>query len=347
MSGDEAPAVTPPPEHHEEKSEKRDKGTPAWIELAKVLALPLVTLVLGYWFNSSLNERQQIDNNVRLYAEMMGRREEADSNLRKDMFNSILNTFMAKDPNSKLTPEEQIRQQILSLELLAYNFHESLDIGPLFKDVERRIPRDSTGKAPNAELQGRLESVALQVIEHQLTALSDVGMVERGDALPEKIKDFQAHIMFGAHAIPDPNVKPGEGPSRLCLSEEATDRSRHYRQFKLELINYVPDRREVQVHLYVSQPLSEAECKQNNLDLEGKREVDTNFYVGLFDFPMIDNTRLSGGDRCAVSLTALNPGVVSLTLAYFPASRASLKDKPYYDEVIRDLVRNPESRKAK
>jgi hypothetical protein len=28
-----------------------------------------------------------------------------------------------------------------------------------------------------------------------------------------------------------------------------------------------------------------------------------------------------------------------VTLAYFPASRASLKDKPYYDEVIRDLVR--------
>src|SRR5512138_2030409 len=196
MADDEAPAVTPPPDAHEGK-EKSVKGTPAWIELVKVLALPLVTLVLGYWFNSSLNERQQIDNNVRLYAEMMGRREEADSNLRKDMFNSILNTFMAKDPNLKTSPEEQIRQQILSLELLAYNFHESLDIGPLFKDVERRIPNDAKG--PNSELQGRLESVALQVIEHQLTALSDVGMVERGDALPEKIKDFQAHIMFGAH----------------------------------------------------------------------------------------------------------------------------------------------------
>src|SRR5262245_3267981 len=333
-----------PVEQPKASEEERQHPWP-WIELAKVLALPLVTLVLGYWFNSSLNERQQVESNIRLYAEMMGRREEADSNLRKDMFNSILNTFMARDPASRLSSEEVIRRQILSLELLAYNFHESLDIGPLFKDVERRIALEE--RDTNAELRGRLESVALQVIEHQLTALSDVGMVERGDALPEKIKDFQAHIMFGAHTIPDPNVKPGEGPSRLCLSEEATDRSRHYRQFKLELINYIPERRGVQVHLYVSQPLTEVECKQNNLDLEGRREVDTNFYVGLFDFPMIDNTRLSGGDRCAVSLTALNPGVMSLALAYFPASRASLKDKPYYDEVIRDLVREPESRKAK
>ena len=54
---------------------------------------------------------------------------------------------------------------------------------------------------------------------------------------------------------------------------------------------------------------------------------------------MIDNTRLSGSERCAVSLTALNPNVVSLTLSYFPASRASRKDKPYHDEVMRDLVR--------
>ena len=334
MSESDVPAVTPPPD----PPSGDGKHQWPWIELVKVLALPLVTLVLGYWFNASLNERQQIDNNIRLYAEMMGRREEADSNLRKDMFNSILTTFMSKDPATKISDEEEIRQQILSLELLAYNFHESLDIAPLFKDVERRIRSIAKGSDP--ELQRRLESVALQVIEHQLTALSDVGTVERGDALTEKIKDFQAYIMFGMRAIPDPKVKPGEGASRLCLSMEATDRARHYRQFVLELIAYNEMAREVQVRQYVSKPLTQEECQRPDLDLEANREVDTNFQVGLFDFPMIDNTRLSGSERSSVSLTALNPNVVSLTLAYFPASRASLKDKPYYDEVIRDLVRD-------
>ena len=328
----EGPIPTPPPS---------SEGKRSWvIDLIKVLALPLVTLVLGYSFNSSLNERQQIDNNVRLYAEMMGRREEADSNLRKDMFNSILNTFMAKDPASRVTPEEQIRQQILSLELLAFNFHESLDIAPLFKEVNRRIPQNSSA---NVELRGRLESVALQVIEHQLTALSDVGSVERGDALPGKIKELQAHIMFGARAIADPGVKPGEGPSRVCLSAEANNGERRYRQFLLELIGYTEEAHEVQVRLYASKPLTAEQCQQPTLDLEGQREIDTNFVVDLFDFPMIDNTRLSGSERCAVSLTALNPNIVSVSLAYFPSSRASLKDKPYYDEVIRDLVRERQS----
>jgi hypothetical protein len=145
--------------------------------------------------------------------------------------------------------------------------------------------------------------------------------------------------MFGMRAIPNPNVKPGEGAATLCMSMEATDRTRHYRQFKLELINYNAVTREVQVRLYVSQLLSQEECQRPDLDQEAKREVDTNFQVGLFDFPMIDNTRLSGSERSSVSVTALNPNVVSVSLAYFPASRASLKDKPYYDEVIRDLVR--------
>jgi hypothetical protein len=308
-----------------------------WIDLLKILALPLVTLVVGYWFNSTLTERQQTESNIRLYAEMMGRREEADSNLRKDMFNSILATFMARDPAARLSSEETIRRQILSLELLAYNFHESLDIAPLFKDVERRIALEE--RDANAELRGRLQSVALQVIEHQLTALSDVGMVERGDALPQKIRDFQAHIMFGTRAIADPEVKPGEGASRLCLSMEAADGLRHYRQFKLELIGLNETAREVQVHLYVSQLLTAEQCRQTSLDVESNKEVDTNFIVGLFDFPLIDNTRLSGGERTSVSLTALNPNVLSVALAYFPASRASLKDKPYYDEVMRELRR--------
>jgi hypothetical protein len=192
-------------------------------------------------------------------------------------------------------------------------------------------------------LRARLESVALQVIEHQLTALSDVGTVERGDALPDKIRDLQAHIMFGARAIADPNVRPGEGASRVCLSMEATNGMRHYRQFVLELIGYNPGAHEVQVRLYVSKTLTEDQCRQATLDLEGQREIDTNFVVGLFDFPMIDNTRLSGSERCSVSLTVLNPNVVSVALAYFPASRASLKDKPYYDEVIRELVRERQS----
>ena len=346
-------STAPPGQPGQEQAPAKTEGKAIThlIELIKVLALPLVTLVVGYWFNTSIDQRQQESNNMRLYLELVGRREEADSTLRKDMFNSILSTFMTRDV--KLPPAQQIRQEILSLELLAHNFHESLDIGPLFKDVARRIPLQGVTKnnpkdaaQEISELRGRLESVAQEVIEHQLTALSDTGTVERGSTLPDRIKEGKAFVMFGANTVPDPELPPGESVSRVCLSMEVTDTQRHYRQFRLDVLDYDPAVREVYVGLYVSKALTEAQCRQPHLDLEGNKEIDTTFWVGVFDFPMIDSTRLSNDERCAVSVTALNPSVLSLAAVYFPGSRASLKDKPYYDEVLRQLVPNRQDRQS-
>ena len=325
------------PQEPAPEKEAGGKARP-FIELVKVLALPLVTLVLGYWFNASLNERQQMDTNTRLYIEMQGRREEADSNLRKDMFNSILATFMTRDPALRITSEEVIRQQTLSLELLAANFHESLDIAPLFKDVERRIGLEQ--RSTNTELRQRLEAVAIQVIERQLTTMADVGSVERGDAMASKLNEpgSATYVIFGARAVPNPTVNPGEGTSRLCLSMKADDGSTHYRQFTLDVTGLDERQREVMVRLVITKPISNEQCHQAALDLVANGEVDTNFSVGLFDFPMIDNTRLSNNQRAAVALIALTPNVLSLKVAYFPSSRASLKDKPYYEEMTRQLV---------
>lgn len=307
------------------------------IELVKVLALPLVTLVLGYWFNASLNERQQMDTNTRLYIEMQGRREEADSNLRKDMFNSILEQFMTRDPSIPISSEEVIRRQTLSLELLAANFHESLDIAPLFKDVERRFALEE--RSTNDELRQRLESLALRVIERQLTTMADVGSVESGAmALTLNAPNSAAYLIFGARTVPNPAINPGQGTPRLCLTMQADDGSTHYRQFSLEVTGLNERQREVKVRLVVTKPITPEQCHQPVLDLVDAGEVDTNFSVGLFDFPMIDNTRLSNNQRAAVSLIALTPDVLSLKVAYFPSSRASLKDKPYYEEMTRQLV---------
>jgi hypothetical protein len=68
------------------------------------------------------------------------------------------------------------------------------------------------------------------------------------------------------------------------------------------------------------------------------------FDVGWYDFPMIDNTRLANGLRCAVTLSAFSPALADLTTVCFPGEYASLKDRPYYDEVIRKLQESSEIR---
>ena len=321
-----------------EAASKPEEKPSTRMDFLKAVAMPLVTLILGFWFNASLNTRQARENNYRMYAEMMGRREEADSLLRKDMFNSILGTFMSKDQKSNMSLDQQLDLNVLNLELLASNFHESLDIAPLFKAVRRRIPDQQQGKY--ASLRERLEKVSQEVIERQLTVVSDSGMVEIGDtASLAAVDDLKAYLYFGSHAIPDATFQPGQGVSRLCLSMSPNNQEHHYRQFKLEVTKYDPIAREIQVRLYASKVLTFDQCQQADLDLVGYREIDTEFWVGLFDFPMIDNTRLSHNERCSVSMTSLEPpDSLRLALAYFPGSRASLKDKPYYDELLHDLV---------
>ena len=309
-------------------------GAPWWVDLIKVSAMPLVTLIVGFAINSSLDARQARENNVRLYADIMGRREEADSALRKDMFKSILETFMQKD--QKMPFDQYLNQQVLDIELLAYNFHESLDLGPLFKYVRRQIPNDDAG--PNAEKRVRLEKVAQEVNERQLTALSDSGTVVKCNSEFVKGNAAAEYQTFCApHAVTSKDSK-SQGVSALCLQLDQNAGERHYRQFRVEVIDYDRRSREVQARLYASKPLGQSACQRADLDLVGNREIDTTFWVGLFAFPMIDNTRLTHGERFAVSVTQMTPDSAELAVSYFPGSRSSLKDKPYYDDLMHDLL---------
>jgi hypothetical protein len=55
---------------------------------------------------------------------------------------------------------------------------------------------------------------------------------------------------------------------------------------------------------------------------------------------MIDNTRLSSDQRCAVVLNDFDSaqGLADLTLVSFPGKYSGLREKPYYDEVVAKLL---------
>lgn len=313
-----------------------------WVDVLHVVAMPLVTLIVGYLLNSSLSTSQTQDSNLRLYADMMGRREEADSSLRKDMFRSILDTFVQKAPGQVSADAEA---QVLNLELLAYNFHESLDLGPLFKHVQRQLAAAPGVKGPSSRdsLLWRLERVAEEVKERQLAAIADSGTVERGELDINRMGSDAWSL--GKTTV---RLKSGEmrGGVTLCMplaSATSEVAEIHYRQFRIEFLDFVPDRRELELSLSVSKLLPKDAC-QSILDASTERdnvETQAQFWVGPFGFPMIDNTRLSHSERCAISVIRMQDDTATVALSYFPASRASLKDKPYYDEVLQDLLRRP------
>src|SRR5262245_14610825 len=103
------------------------------------LLTALAVVCIGFLTNRALNHRQEADAKQRLYSELMSRREDSESALRKDMFGSIITTFLSNQKARIPSPEAELENKVLNLELLAYNFHESLNLTPLFYHLQRAI----------------------------------------------------------------------------------------------------------------------------------------------------------------------------------------------------------------
>ena len=265
--------------------------------LGGLLTAVAVTAV-GIMGSQVLNRRQALDTNARLYSELMSRREESESSLRKDMFVSIIQSFLEPGTND-------LDAKVLNLELLAYNFHESLNLKPLFLDIARRLEGPEVKE--HQEFRARLKRVAREITAKQLFALEGHGeSFRRTVDLEELLRQGKAGVAL-------------EGES-IVVGRKACDLSLH-------VLEADPVAQQLRVRLEVKAP-------DGSVDSVDTRAV---FYVGWYDFPMIDNTRLANGLRCAVTLGNFSSSMADLTTVCFPGEYASLKDRPYYDEVIQKL----------
>ena len=96
---------------------------------------------------------------MRLYSELMTRREEAEGTLRKEMFQSIIGSFF--DPSST-----SLETKLLKMELLAQNFHEALDLTPLFQHILREIQAAPVTPAARHAFETRLGDLARESQQH-------------------------------------------------------------------------------------------------------------------------------------------------------------------------------------
>jgi hypothetical protein len=214
-----------------EKEKEAKKAKDYWDKVDIVLRpingllTALAVALLGYYTSSIVRQSELKETNERVYTELMSSREQAESGLRKDMFTSIIQTFLRPE-------KEGLEGKMLNLEMLAYNFHESLNLKPLFDHMDRQIA---------------------------------------------------------------------------------------------DLSDFNPQQHELVVELGVRTPKESSALQLRQ------------FHVGYYDFPMIDNTRLSHDQRAAVVMTQSSDVGAELTLVYFPGSYASLKEKVSYDEVVEKL----------
>jgi len=259
------------------------------------LLTALAVALLGYYTSSILRQSEVRETNQRVYTELMSSREQAESGLRKDMFLSIMQIF--------LRPEGAgVESKMLNLEMLAYNFSESLNLKPLFSHMERQI--SASAGSDRKDYKDRLDQVAKEVTNRQMVLLEQVG------------RKFSRTVDFD---------KLRSSPGGLELDPEKLVLNNIEREFMLSVLRYDHEQRELTIELGVRTPRESSNVQRRT------------FIVGTYDFPMIDNTRLSGDQRAGVVLNQINEGGADLTLVYFPGSYASLKEKVSYDEVVENL----------
>lgn len=288
------------------------------LEVVSKASMPLVLAGVGFLVSKTLNDLQSRDSDTRLYTQLMTQREDADTVLRRSMFESALKTFLETRPG---TPE----RDLLNLELMAFNFHESLNLKALFHDLQRKILLEPDGEKQRF-LMKRLQDLAAQINEKQIGVLQEAGAVAKA-----------------AFNLDQTEWDPVSGFVSLEARVAGTEvPGRDKRPYSIQLLGVDQVKQQLRLNLQVSGPQ-----EPGGVGPAAAPEFHNwYFYADQFDFPMVENLRLSHGQRCAVVVTELSEAVARVSLIFFPGSRASLKEKPYYDEVLDELVHTQKSLQA-
>ena len=263
--------------------------------LLQTAAIPVTLAVLSQQYQCAQTERQADEARLRLYTELLSKREEADTGVRRGIFDKVFEKYL--DPQT-----QDLEKKLVALELLALNFNESLDLSPLFWQLERQIQQ----ARPAGDLRAQLERIANAVKDNQIVTLEAVGAVanetvtftdlqKTGPLIDRELNYFD----------PDPL---------------ASTNHKMKRHFRVEVLDHQAAARRILVRV-------------------DRDQATSVFWVDMFDFPMANFIRMSKSERFSVVVKRYTPDDAQLTLIYFPSSRSGVKDKPFIDEVISDLRR--------
>ena len=291
----------------DEKPDHKDFWDKLQIVLQPLGGLLTATAVamLGFMGSRAIDRQQSQEAKLRLYSELMSRREESEATLRKEMFQSIIGSFF---DNSTGTLEARL----LKMELLAQNFHEALNLTPLFQHMRREIEQAPMSLQQKRAYEDRLVDLAREVTRKQLIVL------EAGGQRANYTVIFSDSLLNGSKS------------ETLEDAELTLDGIK--RRFRTTVFRADTALRTLRVGLEIETP------EQTGVSQSSAGRYAVEFDVGYFSTPMIDNSRLSNDQRVAVVLTDINPAGASLSVVYFPGSRASLREKPYYEEILRKLA---------
>ncbi len=284
--------------------------------------------------------RTQNSDDFRLYTQLLSQREESESALRKDIFQSILEKFL--DVPATGIGHTNIRNRLLKLEILALNFGDALSVSPLFAELDRNI-REATYDTESAQLSDRkrLESLSKRVSQRQISALSAGGKSWNFEIPIDKIGDDETFEWPTDVGQGDSTQKPYLTTFEDILGDD------NFRFFESPKDD--PPQESYQATLgnttreYILR-FNNVDRKHHSVDVDIEirtvgetKSVEQKFTLNFFNFPMVDNTRLSEEQRFALIMNKFEAKAIHFSAIVFPGMYSSQRDKPFIDDVIHQL----------
>jgi hypothetical protein len=380
---DEAQKLADPAET---ENGREPEGKDFWDKLraSGTIVVAIVVAFMGGWFNHQQAERNRVSAESQFYTDLLAQRERSDSELRSEMFKTLFEAYFRGKLSDSVGPQQSPREEgmvegmvvasgpaadsapapapdfaglerrIMFLDVLVRNF-ESIDIRPLFEDLDRRLteivwsdgaPGEAAAEARQKAfgLRWQLRRAALGNVVRQVSALSslDDAKVERLPITEGTCSTFEG----GAEDNPSQSAQDIDEP-RLF-------------DFGTILINRLEDG-----SVYLSILLDESEEQAGG----STQPVKLDFQVTFFDMPVLENIRLPSGKRLTVTLASYfspreykdfvgqfpaylaqdyrsfldSPDLrdcrkAQLTLLQFPDSYIGPRDRPYIQNLIKTNI---------
>ncbi|MDY6953309.1 MAG: hypothetical protein SWE60_17505, partial [Thermodesulfobacteriota bacterium] len=231
-------------------------------------------------------------------------------------------------------PVEKLDEKLLRLELITRNFHDFVDMKPLFVHVVKSISqgiqtcqKQHVDDEPYKKQLRRLLRAAARIKTKQAAVLQDVGQTKHFEICIDKNMCIDKNVDTLRSCDVRNSTYEGHqfGPFPLWLDEK----EKIGRKFTISTRHAFPYWQ--MVHLQViAEPMAE-ESKRG-----GFQRDDKQYWVGCFDFPVVDNTILSPEERYAIVLDEYDPEEkkFKLKLLYFPATYAGMKEKSFYHQKV-------------
>lgn len=297
------------------------------------LAIPLLTVaatIVGLYATNTLKEREIAIANENNSQSLRNQREESETNLRSAMFRELVGPLLQSEADEAASGNTDLpRAQRLALlaELLALNFHEHFELGPLLRYVD-------TLPGQTEEARARLRSTSRRVISRQLAPLLSTAALsaERNPSFLEislNSDGMEAADKLLSCAVPK-SANAASGSLTLNCSSSAQGAP-------LRIVS--PDGRDsLQVNIRaVSWAAQTVGVYSVLLGADGESQGRTppiEFTLSPYSFPFSDNTLLPSGNRFGIYLTRIDdiPGVariMRLSFVWFPKDFVPPRERPF------------------